>query len=479
LSLFQHHKSLQRASSRQRQKAFTTNIPPSTYAMAILTSQKDGGCNMIDLHSSPSFGNNNTLASGNGSYSLGSSYHAETINDACWVDGYECIYLLTGSNDCSVRLSKFEGNKFLSTRELPPHESCVRGVCLSRHSSSCSSLLVTCGGKLSMEFYLLDDQDPTGSVSLLCSYRTLSVKTASIDHRMNTVRAVTLLPQDKRSHLVVSGDSDGNLHVCIISELRASARKTTIGSILQGNGRPALCLELIRCSDKVIAFVGTTSGEILVWVFPGSVISSDDNEVHLGEGTMPTSPLSTFKAHQSGVNGLSVSLIESQTGSSDEEFNVVVCTVGDDQALSTCVLDFTNDNKQHQLELKRERLVISQCASASALKAVKIITDASSGIHRVYTTGHDEKLTLWHLDVNSDDSFLSFIASSPIGTEGCCIDCICIKQSDGSVDEIIAIGGEGVELQQRSANSIFFVQPPNSKRQTAFNHSRYRYHQIG
>jgi len=470
---------------RQRQKAFTTNVPPNTYAMAILNSQKDGGGNVIDLHSSPSFGKYNTLTSGNESYSLGSSFHAETINDACWVDcwvdGSECTYLLTGSNDCSVRLSKFEGNKFVSTVELPPHESCVRGVCLSRHSSSSSSLLVTCGGKLSMEFYLLDDQDSTGSVSLLCSYRMLSGKTTSIDHRMNTVRAVTLLPQDKRSHLVVSGDSDGNLHVCIISELQASARKTTIGSILRGNGRPALCLELIRCCDKVIAFVGTTSGEISVWVFPGSVISSDndDNEVHLGEGTMPTSPLSTFKAHQSGVNGLSLSLLESQASSCDDEFSVVVCSVGDDQALSTCLLDFTNNNDQHQLELKRERLVISQCASASALKAVKIIPDVSNGIHRVYTTGHDEKLTLWYLNVNSDEISLSFIASSPIGTEGCCIDCICIKQSDGSVDEIIAIGGEGVELQQRSANSIFFVQPPNSKRQTAFNHSRYRYHQIG
>ncbi|KAL7535486.1 hypothetical protein ACHAXR_006518 [Thalassiosira sp. AJA248-18] len=349
---------------------------PNIFGMAILTGQKDGQTE-IDFHCSHSFEESLAITShdfeGNMNikalYSVGSPVHSETINDACWVKGCGSTYLLTGSNDCTVKLSKLENNDFVSVMELPAHESCVR---------------------------------------------------------------------------VMAGDSDGNLHLCVVSE-HAVVRRTIIGTILKGNGRPMLCLELSRWRDKILAFAGTTGGEIAVWVLPGSVDLNDEADgVHSLEGTIPAAPAHIFRAHQTGVNDLSVAIAMSHT--SKDGFNAVICSVGDDQSLSTCVIDFIHP--------KEGRLYITQSASASALKAVKLVTEKKPNFYRLYTTGHDEQITLWHLDANPSQLSIKSVSSSPLGTEGSCIDCVHLEQSDGSVHEVIAVGGEGVELQSLNLNIL-------------------------
>ena len=415
---------------RQRQNCISAN-----FGMAILTGQKDGS-SMIDLHFSPPFiGTLTDTNMGNKirlPHCIGSSFHAETINDICWVESKKSTYLLTGSNDCTVKLSQLEGNTLVSTTmELPPHESCIRGVCSSQHPNSDSSLLVTCGGKLSMECYILDDHQV---VSSLCSYRTLD-KTTTIDHRMNVVRATYLgKKKEEKCHLVVAGDSDGNLHLCVISEKKALERSTTIGTIVQGSdGRPVLCLELLRCLGTILVFVGTTGGHISVWAFPDSIISDKNG--------LPTSPIYKYTAHQTGVNDLSVAIAHSNNPA--DEVRVVVCSVGDDQALTMCVLDL-DLNVQQQPQFKKERLV-TECAGASALKGVKVVLDPI--FCRIYTCGHDECITLWRLDINEHEISIKSIASSPLATEGSCIDIKQIKNINGSVSEVIAVGGEGAEIQ--------------------------------
>ena len=423
------------------------------FGLAILTGQKDG-INSIDIHCSHLLRNSlvNTDVCGQARdviYSIGPSTHGETINDACWVeDDSGFLYLLTGSNDCSVKLSKLKENTLDSTVELPPHESCVRGVCSS------GRLLVTCGGKLSMEFYILGTSVTSSSngggqlpcfVSLLCSYRTLGK--ATIDHRMNTVRATSLFPLEKQCHLVLAGDSDGNLHLCVISE-RAVARRTIIGTKLQGNGRPVLCLALLRCNPrKILAFVGTTGGEIFVWMLPG-IILSDGDGTHDLDGMIPNAPLHSFKAHQTGVNDMSVADVNSDM--TTDTFNVIITSVGDDQALSTCMLEFTNTDKIEDLEVSAEIVLITKCASASALKAVKFVSD--SDFHRIYTI-HSAEITMWHLFIYHHELVVKYISSSPLGTEGSCIDSIC-KKRDGSVHEMIAVGGEGVAVLSLDVNIL-------------------------
>ncbi|KAL9188650.1 hypothetical protein ACHAXT_007028 [Thalassiosira profunda] len=417
---------------------------PSIFAVAVLTGLKDG-YSMIDIHYSEGF--EQTLARGlsqrtrnaiQSTYNIGSPAHSETINDACWFKSRESTYLLTGSNDCAVRLSRLVNNNLVAVMELPPHESCVRGVCASSHPQSDASLLVTCGGKLGMEFYVLDQTGSGGvCVASLCSYRTL--EKATIDHRMNAVRAMPLDAHEERCHLVLAGDSDGNLHLIIVSE-RATARRTTIGTILKGMGRPVLCLELIGCGDKILAFVGTTGGKIAAWVFPSRVSQNNsDTEAHCLEGPLPEAALHVFKAHQSGVNDLSVATDISEGG-----YSVILCSVGDDQTLSTCRLSFTGE-----CHLEQTHLSVTTCASASALKAVQLISDGD-GSSRIYTAGQDERITLWKLDANS----VKVVSSSPLGTEGSCLDCVRLHQPDGSTEEVVAAGGDGIELQSLNLNIL-------------------------
>jgi len=413
-----------------------------SHAMAICTGQKDGS-NIIDFHSSHLFDETSTLPVPRHQRidNIGHSYHAETINDVAWVKkcGGEPTYLLSGSNDCSVKLLEFRNDTFASAKELPPHESCVRAVCTSSHPATNTSLLVTCGGKLTMECYLLDHSsaDMDASVTALCSYRTTGSK-ATIDHRMNAVRSVPL-PSNENYHFVVSGDSEGNLHVVMVSELPKD-RKTTIGEILKGNGRPVLCLELVTYNGFLLAFVGTTGGDIQLWTFSiakliGCSEASEDGHRQLGD-VLPSTASCEFKAHQSGVNDLSASIIVGESES------VVICSVGDDQTVSTCLIHFAESGPE-SLSCEGIRLSTTQCASASALKSVELILDDST-FHRVYTSGHEESVTLWKLDFARLS--LKYVTSVPIGTEGSCLDCCQYNHPDGTIREVVAVGGLGTEL---------------------------------
>ncbi len=429
---------------RQKRQDFHIGFSSSSHAMAICSGQKDGS-NTIAFHSSQHlFDETSTMPTSrhqkiDTTYNIGHSYHAETINDAAWIlCGDKPAYLLSGSNDCSVKLLDFRSGTFASAKELPPHESCVRGVCISSHPTTNTSLLVTCGGKLTMEFYLLDHSpaDIDASVMALCSYRTTGSK-ATIDHRMNTVRSVPL-PSDKNYHFAVAGDSEGNLHAVVVPEI-PNDRKTTIGKILKGNGRPVLCLELVVFNGFVLAFVGTTGGDIQLWTFRISQLidccGSEDGLRQLGE-VLPSTASCEFKAHQSGVNDLSASIVVGESES------VVVCSVGDDQSVSTCHIHF-EESGSDSLLCDGIRLSTTKCASASALKAVELMIDDST-FHRVYTSGHDETITLWELDLAHLS--LKYITSAPIGTEGSCLACCQYNLQNGTTKEMVAVGGIGMEL---------------------------------
>ena len=419
---------------RQRRQDMFLNFDCNTGGLrslevAILTGKKDG-INSIDIHDSD-------LHDKNIIDSIGLPCHAENINDACWIeDDCENLYLLIGSNDGTVKLSRFSENKFVSTVDLPAHESCVRGVCSS------GRLLVTCGGKFSMEFYILDSTSTTLSgVALLCSYRTQGKVTT--DHRMNSARATALFPPETQCHLVLAGDSDGDLHLCIISE-QATSRRTVIGTKLKGDGRPILCIELLRCnSATILAFVGTTGGRISVWVLPGTLTGNSEGTLKL-DGIIPSSPVYSYIGHKSGVNDIGV--VKANNNRSPDDNTVIIASVGDDQALSTGILELTNmPNKiSAQFYLTSEILLTTTCASASALKAVRIIV-SDSNFYRIYTID-SSRITLWHLSINDHELSVKYVSSSSLGTEGSCVDCIRHKRADGSTHELIAVGGEGVAV---------------------------------
>ena len=408
---------------RQRRQCFGTGFEegnPQSYSLAILSGLKDG-TNTINLHKTV-----DTKAS---KYNIGEVMHAEEINDLCWIRGVSKTHLITCSNDCAVKLFELREKYLINITDLPPHESCVRGVCASSHlgSDDCS-LLVTAGGKLSMEFYLL--HSATSIVSSLCSYRIQGKST--IDHRMNAVRAIPLAPRELKSHLVLAGDSDGKLHIVVVNET-ATSRRTTVGQTIELSGRPILTLELLRAGEEILAFVGTTGGEVALFRLPARLKSGAHKQTgaHYLGGDNPRRPDAIIRAHQSGVNSVSAALIDSK--------KVLVCSVGDDQCLGVLVFDVqVGGDAVLAKRFKRHQ-------SASALKSVKVV--AQNNLLRAYTSGHDEMLSLWLIDVV--DTTIRLLASSPTGNFGCAMDTIdCEKQ------ELIVVGGVGLELQSFDMASL-------------------------
>ena len=122
-----------------------------------------------------------------------------------------------------MKISRITAGSILFEKELDPDETCLRALCSSRHKGSQSSLLVACGGKLSMTFYRLEETrdctDDNIAIHRLCSSKPANKP--SIDHRMNAVKAMPLSSQnstDIDSHLVLSGDSNGGLRLTVVSE---------------------------------------------------------------------------------------------------------------------------------------------------------------------------------------------------------------------------------------------------------------------
>lgn len=86
-----------------------------------------------------------------------------------------------------------------------------------------------------MTVYKLDKHE-TGEVSVhfLCNNK-LPMK-LSIDHRMNAVKAIPLVNVNMAhpSHLILAGDSDGGLHLTIVTEELGQSRKASSRLLTQG-----------------------------------------------------------------------------------------------------------------------------------------------------------------------------------------------------------------------------------------------------
>jgi NAD-dependent SIR2 family protein deacetylase len=253
---------------------------------------------------------------------------------------------------------------------------------------------------------------------------------------MNVVKAIPL-PQDEPSHLVIAADSDGNLHIVIVPET-VIPRQTTIGNIVQGSGRPILCLDWVEFAGIILIFTGSTSGEIAIWD-----ISPYANGCIRGERINDHSPLFSVDVHSSGVNDLSAAIVN-QTAS---QAQLVLCSAGDDQTLSSYSFAISKDTLSDEVavELLESQFIRTRNSSASPMKAVKVAIDSSLPFYLVYTTGQDGFVTLWHLEIQP--LAIKHISSSSLGVEGSCIDCTRMIDSNGFEQELIAIGGEGTELQ--------------------------------
>lgn len=212
---------------------FHDGLRPASLRLAILVSDKNGP-EKLTLHSHM-HNINRTSAS---LYSLGVPCHGETILDVALLqcEAHNKLLLASGSNDCRVKLHCLEGRRYYLIKELPPHESCVRALHFSKHAGSKSSLLVTTGGKLQISFYRIDEQN-NESFDVTFLGKSVPFKKPEVDQRMNAVRALPLENNTNcrtKSHIILSGASDGGLHITEVMERGDSKRLKALIKLSQG-----------------------------------------------------------------------------------------------------------------------------------------------------------------------------------------------------------------------------------------------------
>ena len=423
----------------------------SAHHLAICVGRTDGETEFL-LHSSGQFRTTQSVIScRRPCYYSGLSLHGEFVNGVAWIPTNDpnTSLLLSGSNDSSVKLSRYRDGSLFATKDLPTHVSCVRAVCASSHQDSTSTLLVTCGAKLITSFYLLEDDDSCGKegdqfdpkISKLCQNRL--GKNAAMDHRMNAVKSIPLLntgasESDGLYHLVLAGDSDGGLHLFIVSE-DLDQPKTIAAHMPCTNLRPVLCIDIIRISDELlVACVGDTSGQISLWALPGKTPARD----------FPKSPFFAFEAHQCGTNCISALLEIGSPDTADKSranATLLICSGGDDETIGVWAgeLSFQGQDSIAPLVIDKSTFIRRDQASSSALKGIKLVGSIASG-YRIYAAGYDQRLSLWSIEgLSKDKRNLVFKSSTPVDVSD--INCLDAMTLHTGVDRV-SIGGEGTEI---------------------------------
>ena len=426
----------------------STHIFPGAYGLAVCVGRADGG-NKICLQSffSKSLKTCSERRRMSLHFSVGMPFHGEPIFDACFFatrPRADYVALLSGSEDCTARISIFRHSTVIHSQLLPPQPSCIRAVCSSRHSGATSTLLVVCGGKMTVQFFSLrdnhaDDQmhpkDSVGMDKIVIDYLGLGrfqSEKATIDHRVNAARAVSLATcLDDSSHAVVTGDSDGCIYLFVASEMKENKRHSFSGTMLCKLGRPILSINITLChSSRLFMIVGTTDGQISTWL-----VSVQDWHRPL----LTVAPTGQYAAHQMGANSISA-LIRSED---ENGIRVRICSGGDDQSIAICEVEMQlgSENQSSVADLVILSFVRIDGVSASGIKGVAWL-DAN----HVISVGYSQKLALWEL--SSDASKLILVSMAHVDVSD--VNCFALAPIEG----VVAVAGEGIEFMSISCGSI-------------------------
>jgi len=330
-------------------------------------------------------------------------FHGEVVSDLACFSQQGNLLVLSGSNDGTVQLCSIDlntkNNDIRCVRDLPPHPSGVRAVCTSYQDGH--TLLVTAGGKLSVNFYLL-----TTTPCSFCEYLTSDdihlrplctlrkrPSEDEMDHRMNTVGARSL---GSDLHLCIGGDSDGRLHILVVS---TNEQNSTVDSVLlYSHPRPWLCVKILCLQESSLIVAGNTGGDIFIWIIYTKDIVEDEygQWKFCGNIDQFTPPLYVYKAHQVGTNHLDAHCIHEEAC-----LFLRVVSGGDDQSLALMECEITLQNGL--LVMKRDAVSTVLNAHRAAVKAVGF-GGASSLLH-VYSVGCDRRFKIWEAKLRSTDTF--------------------------------------------------------------------------
>jgi WD40 repeat protein len=411
---------------------------PRSYGLAVCVNQKDGSNQLMLQYLPPQMSKPKIHFP----LTTGARLHGETIFDCCLFSvgcNNSSLVLLTGSEDCTSKVSVYSSEhtgEVIYSMPLTPQESCVRSVCASQLDKS-SALLVVGGGKLVLQFFLLQSIEDFGqaspgemNVSFLGHGRTNTK--ATIDHRINAVKAIPL-EGDTPLHLVVAGDSDGNCQIFVVSQDVEEWRIT--GRVFQMSTRPILAIEVVRIQSGILILFGTTAGDIFLFGLPSSaeaVLSEMD------EFSTCLTPLGQYQAHQMGTNAISVSVVSTDAFSSTK---ILICSGGDDQAICICEATIISGGDSLRVDGELDPRRIRE-ASSSAIKGVQQLEGRSKDERRIVSVGYSQQIAIWRYSLQRPGE-LKLLDSRPVDVGD--VNSLATG-GDLNSDIKVVVGGSGVEL---------------------------------
>ena len=80
-------------------------------------------------------------------YSLGNLCHGDTILDIAWceINALGSSFLLSGSNNCTVKISWYRNDSISFLKQLSTHENCIGSFISSKYNGTTSSLFIVSG----------------------------------------------------------------------------------------------------------------------------------------------------------------------------------------------------------------------------------------------------------------------------------------------------------------------------------------------
>lgn len=407
---------------RQRAALFSLGVPDrdgsrcANPILTVATSRKDG-CNDVTIN----------MRNGRwrgGSYGVG--LHNETIFDAAFfpIGTTTSVFgLLTGSEDCTARISLWERGSLVSSIKLPCQESGVRAVCSSTFDVRHGTFLAVAGSQMALQFYHVRNEasEPPKPQNLTITSlgRGWQREKASMDHRINTVTSVPLhAAGDERRHLVLTGDSNGD---CVLYHVGEALQTIHTGVLFFREARPVLSSKMCVLGSHVLVLVGTTEGTISFHsVLYGTNIDWST--------VQRQNPDEVVQCHTMGTNTIDVCIMES----AESEHTILVCSGGDDQSVACFKLHAKLCGSDLNLSIQKMQIVRE--ASRSAVKGIAWLDQSHFA-----STGYDQKICVWKYTLGSIAKKCSLHVD--IGD----VNCLAHFQLQ-STECTLGIAGAGIEL---------------------------------
>jgi hypothetical protein len=290
-----------------------------------------------------------------------------------------------------------------------------------------------------MDFYIVEDRNTAASFCRDQIYirplgRGRIHDKADIDHRINAIVAV---PIDDSSHLVVTGDSNGGIYFFVVREQDDyEQRKKIPGIPFVTQPSPILSLDVITCRDAWFLCVGTTAGDVSMWLLPSHWLAGSSDP--LATASSSPSPHCDYNAHQMGTNSICTSILHDDH---DRSTTILIASVGDDQALTIVEVVIASRNCDTDATMITCDVVSTTTtpeACISALKGCHFV-----GVTQLVVVGYGQCLALWEWSRSNHNDSLgggsnTLLRSFPIDVSD--VNALAYHNS------LVAVGGEGIEL---------------------------------